>query len=319
MNYIVLDLEWNQSMVKENAVQGIPFEIVEIGAVKLDQDRHEIDSYHALIRPTIYPQLHFKMRELTGLTQKVLDRYGMDFAEAAMDFLFWCGEDYIFCTWGNQDLTEFQRNLAHYRMLDLIEGPIRYYNIQKFFRLFYTKDDQSSSLEHACAYLNIPDCGDFHRAINDAGYTAKIFSLMDLREAEKNYTMDYFQYPQRKEEELHLYYDDYYKYVSRGFRTREEALFDKGVRSVNCFRCGKPAAKKIRWFTSKTKSYYCLAQCEAHGYLRGKIRIKQMDDGKYVAIKTMRPANSYIVEDIYRIKKEVIARRREKRHKGIES
>ena len=40
MNYIVLDLEWNQSNTgKEPQVKELPFEIIDIGAVKLDDGR----------------------------------------------------------------------------------------------------------------------------------------------------------------------------------------------------------------------------------------------------------------------------------------
>ena len=42
MNYIIFDLEWNQcpdGKVKENPA--LPFEIVEIGAVKLNSGRQE--------------------------------------------------------------------------------------------------------------------------------------------------------------------------------------------------------------------------------------------------------------------------------------
>ena len=39
MKYIVFDLEWNQSPSgKEGAVESLPFEIIEIGAVKLDEN-----------------------------------------------------------------------------------------------------------------------------------------------------------------------------------------------------------------------------------------------------------------------------------------
>ncbi len=40
MEYIVLDLEWNQSNTgKEDAVEKLPFEIIEIGAIKLNKER----------------------------------------------------------------------------------------------------------------------------------------------------------------------------------------------------------------------------------------------------------------------------------------
>ena len=43
MNYIVFDLEWNQgNPQREPEVYGVPFEIVEIGAIKLNEDKEMI-------------------------------------------------------------------------------------------------------------------------------------------------------------------------------------------------------------------------------------------------------------------------------------
>lgn len=56
MNYIVLDLEWNQSPHgKEGTIEHFPFEIIEIGAVKLDETFCEIGEFHRLISPVAYP------------------------------------------------------------------------------------------------------------------------------------------------------------------------------------------------------------------------------------------------------------------------
>ena len=38
MNYVVLDLEWNQSTNGRPEVPGIPFEVIEVGAIKLNSD-----------------------------------------------------------------------------------------------------------------------------------------------------------------------------------------------------------------------------------------------------------------------------------------
>lgn len=317
MNYVVLDFEWNQSLSRERTKAGMPFEIIEIGAVKLDEHRQIVDTYSQVICPKIYPELHYKTKELTGITQQEVKK-GMAFEDAAMDFLFWCGEDYMFCTWGNMDLTEFQRNLNYYKMIDFLPGPIKYLNIQKIFRLFYNDGNVTTSLEHAAEYFNIKDNGGFHRAVCDARYTAEIFALMDMEVVLNNYTVDYYQYPQWKKDEIHLYYDHYYKYISKGYRTKEEAIENREVKATKCYICGKTAPKKIRWFSSKTKNYYCLAHCSEHGFMRGKIKMKRMDDGRILAIKTLRPADEAMILDIQRAKKEVIAKRRERRHKGCE-
>ena len=60
MRYIVLDLEWNQSpRGREDSVPHLPFEIIEIGAVMLDEQRRTVGEFHRLIRPQVYRQLHF--------------------------------------------------------------------------------------------------------------------------------------------------------------------------------------------------------------------------------------------------------------------
>ena len=52
--YIVLDLEWNQSPIgKEGAVEAIPFEIIEIGAVKLDENLEYMSEFHEFISPVV--------------------------------------------------------------------------------------------------------------------------------------------------------------------------------------------------------------------------------------------------------------------------
>ena len=59
MDYIVFDLEWNQSNTgKEEDAEKLPFEIIEIGAVKLNSERKEVSRYHQLIKPKVYHEMH---------------------------------------------------------------------------------------------------------------------------------------------------------------------------------------------------------------------------------------------------------------------
>ena len=56
MEYIVLDLEWNQSNTgKEDAVEKLPFEIIEIGAIKLNKERVMVSEFNELIKATGLP------------------------------------------------------------------------------------------------------------------------------------------------------------------------------------------------------------------------------------------------------------------------
>ena len=59
MNYIVFDLEWNQSSTgREAEVAALPFEIVEIGAVKLNCHGFRIGEFGELIKPAVYHEMN---------------------------------------------------------------------------------------------------------------------------------------------------------------------------------------------------------------------------------------------------------------------
>ena len=81
----------------------MPFEIIEIGAVKLNRQMKQISEFHRLVRPKAYKEMHFKISS---------DAHGhggafpeeQPFPVVMEDFLNWCGEDeYIFCIWGYMD------------------------------------------------------------------------------------------------------------------------------------------------------------------------------------------------------------------------
>ncbi|HIT07299.1 MAG TPA: exonuclease domain-containing protein [Candidatus Scybalocola faecipullorum] len=316
MNYIAVDFEWNQNPYgKEAGNKRLPFEIIEIGAVKLDEHAKIIDRFDAVICPRVYKTLHWLTTEMTGFTEESLSK-GVPFDQAALDFLLWCGEDYMLCTWGNLDLLEFQRNLKYYKILDLLEGPVTYLNLQKIFKKFYSREHAVCALETAVDFFGIKKDKVFHRAIDDAVYTAQIFEKMDRKKVLDNYTVDYYQYPTLRKDEIQLYYSDYSKYISRGFRTKEAAMGDKKVIQVCCYRCRQEAERKVDWFASKTRNHYCIAYCPIHGYLRAKIKLKKTDDNKVIAIKTVRPAGEEVIRKILEIKKDVTQKRRERRSHG---
>ena len=60
MNYIIFDLEWNQGPEEEQSVG----EIVEIGAVKLDDRFETVDELRLYVKPFLYPKLHNRIAAL---------------------------------------------------------------------------------------------------------------------------------------------------------------------------------------------------------------------------------------------------------------
>lgn len=314
MNYIVLDLEWNQCPYgkhKEN--RKLPFEIIEIGAVKLDNKRNITDKFQQVIRPSVYHQLHYRTKEIIDIDRRTLDN-GMPFAKGIRKFLKWCGEDAVFCTWGSMDLVELQRNMKYYHLTHLLKGPIRYYDIQKIFGIYFENERTSRSLEWAIDYLGISKEGEFHRALWDAYYTAEVFEKLPMDCVIKNYSIDCYQNPKKKAEEIYAVYENYSKYISREFDAKETAMKDREVVSTRCFLCGKTARKKIRWFSVNQKTHVCLALCPEHGYLRGKIRLKKTDEGNYYVVKTIKMIDEIEAEEVRERRELIRKKRRQKRH-----
>lgn len=315
MNYIVLDLEWNQSISgKEKFHKKIPFEVIEIGAVKCNEKFEVIDSFSQIIKPVLYKVLHFKSRELTSITYKELKK-GKPFKEVFEKFINWCGDDFIFCTWGNTDLLELQRNVRYHQCDYKFPFPLLYYDVQKLFSLELEEDKKRKSLEYAVEHYKIKVKKHFHRAVNDADYTAKVMKHIPLKKYEKEKSIDYYHIPKNKKEEIYYHNGRYEKYVSREFLTKEDAMRDKMVTMTKCGICNRVMRKKIRWFASNTRQYYCVAICPEHGLYSGKIRMKKTESDGVFVIRRVTPIDMNGFDKIKERKIEIQKKRREKRKK----
>lgn len=299
MNYIVLDLEWNQSNDgREPEVKEIPFEIIDIGAVKLDESKKCIGEYNQLVKPAVYLQMHKVTGNLVHLQMKDLQK-GRPFTEVIPEFLSWCGEDFVFCTWGPLDLFELQRNIQYYHLKPLSVNPVRFLDVQKLFGIAFDGADykagQRRNLEYAIDCLKIEKDVPFHRAYSDAYYTARILEYLP-QDVLLNYSIDTYVLPRTRQEEIHVLFHDYMKYISREFKDKQEALEDREVISTKCYLCHKNLRKKIRWFSPNGKHYYSVAFCPIHGYMKSKIRIRKSEKGMVYVVKT----SKFISEEDYR-------------------
>ena len=80
MNYIVFDLEWNQSGYNPN--HRMPHEIIEIGACRVDREGHVVSRFSELIRPRVYKRLDKHIKQVTGITEQELAQGRQLHAEA---------------------------------------------------------------------------------------------------------------------------------------------------------------------------------------------------------------------------------------------
>jgi len=69
MNYIVYDLELNSKPFKSS----IPNEIIEIGAIKLNENLQEIGMFSSFIKPKYFKKLFSVVKQKTKITQEQIN------------------------------------------------------------------------------------------------------------------------------------------------------------------------------------------------------------------------------------------------------
>ncbi len=285
MDYVVFDLEWNQGNTgKEGEAKGIPFEIIEIGAVKLNADFEMTGQFNRLVKPQIYHELNYVTRDLIHLNMEELEN-GQYFPEVVKEFLEWCGEEYMFCTWGPMDLPELQKNMKFYGMEPLENGPMKYYDVQKLFSIGFEDRKSRRTLEYAIDFLELEKDIPFHRAFSDAYYTAKVMAELDAS-VFGNYSFDVFVTPKSRKEEIKVIFDNYAKYISREFESKSDALADREAMSIRCYLCRRNIKRKMKWTTPNGKHYYGVGYCAEHGYVKAKVRVRKSENDKVYIVKT---------------------------------
>ncbi|MGE5677447.1 MAG: exonuclease domain-containing protein [Pseudomonadota bacterium] len=178
MSYIVFDLEFNQAWDLEEGsskiVAGCPFEIIQIGALKLDDQLKEVSGFNRLVKPELYTELHPFVEKFTGITSESLESAAA-FREVYEEFLEFADKESILCVWGISDIKELLRNIG-YHHLDPSAVPKKYINIQHYASgCLSCPKGTSVGLRNAVELLGIPIKGSFHDAFNDALYTAEVF------------------------------------------------------------------------------------------------------------------------------------------------
>lgn len=182
MNYIIFDLEWNQcgsecEIMTEPVC--LPGEIIEIGAVKLDDAFKKIDELRLYIKPQYYTKLHRRIVTLTGIRNQTLEEQGLSFPQAYEKFMAFCGEEYSFMTWSRSDLPILIDNMLLHG-IDVSNLPDTY-DLQRIFCNEIMRFSRKMSLDDALSVLN--EKGDVaHDALNDSRNTVLVCNHLDLAE-----------------------------------------------------------------------------------------------------------------------------------------
>ena len=112
MQHIMIDLEMNKIEKQWRGKNKLSSELIEIGAVRMDDHFEVVDTYQSYVKPE-FGTMDAVIIDLTGITDdKVKDAPG--FAEAMDDFTEWIGPgETQFYSWSMSDIRQFQHDMGH--------------------------------------------------------------------------------------------------------------------------------------------------------------------------------------------------------------
>ena len=279
MNYIVMDMEWNQpwpgspSSKKVLPVQ-IRGEIIQIGAVRVTEDQQVTDEFQILIKPKYYRHLNRRVSKLTGIKETQLREEGVPFPEAIEAFRSWCGEDIIFLTWGFDDIGILRENL----MLFNLNGDFteRWYNAQMIFNAQTDGSSAQKALKTAMEIFGIEATRPAHDALGDAYHTALICARLDLKKGAAEY-----------DEALKSHENGFHgaelpgciaRKVFYDYADKRAALSAMAGEENICPICNSRMLGS-RWFAQPGHRYMDLATCPQDGKFLIRVRLSQQPDG----------------------------------------
>ena len=268
MCYIVLDLEWNQpnsprAMIKSPVhLQG---EIIQIGAVKLNENLEMIDTFKIMVKPKYYRTMHKKVARLTSITDDDL-QYGFPFKQALSYFNTWCTQDCIFLTWSGDDVKMLRSNLAVHKV-KYYSIP-KSYDVQKLFSYQIAKERRQFSLLQALDMVQEPACS-AHDALHDAINTARVLRHLSPDDGQ------IYGAPRVGDQ---IVTDDGIQEVCEiPFETRADAFGAMETRKWICSECGDEIYFD-RWVKQNYEKRIAITTCNCGQEYFARVRIRKGDN-----------------------------------------
>ncbi len=318
MPYIVIDLEWNQAMSSKSSVfNHLPIhlrgEIIQIGAVKLNDDFTPGEEFQCDVRPVWFRKMHYKVKKLTGFDNERLS-HGLPFPEAIEKFTAWCGPDCTFMTWGYDDRGIMEQNLIiHDLEIDWLGEWI---NLQLIYNRQTDGDKNQKSLETAMEHFGIEQTRTAHDALGDAYNTALVCSRLDLADGIQNYSdilACHTHHAKSCGSDGHSGPAPLQRGVSAQYYTREALWEFEENASIKCPVCAE-VMERTKWLSQGDHRYMGLATCGEHGNFLLRFRIRHEEDGTWRANHLLYEADEAMVQS-FRDKQTNPRRRRRRSRK----
>ena len=170
MKYIIFDLEatcWEKGMKYQN-------ETIEIGAVKINEEREIESEFQRFVKPIRFPILSNFCKDLTSINQEQINSAD-HFYKVVEEFKNWFDfeeEDYVLCSWGFYDKSQLINDCQISNLED--SWVLRHISLKHQFRDIKNLR-RAIGMTRALEMESIPLEGTHHRGIDDARNISKIF------------------------------------------------------------------------------------------------------------------------------------------------
>ena len=272
MQYVILDLEWNNGFSAK--LQGYINEIIEIGAIKLDEEMNIIGQFSIFVRPDITHRLKNRVKELTQITNEDLKR-GTSFTYAVSKFKKFT-QGCVIMSWSKSDLVTLESNCQYYYGSETIPFLKYYADVQEYCQKAIAPQEKNQmALQVAAEKLNI-DMDDIplHRAVGDSLLTSRVLKAVFDPEKFREYICEV-------DEEFYRRLNFHTTYLCN----LDNPLVDPSQMIFSCPACRKDCVLMTEWKV-KSKAFIADFQCpECKKTYRGRVQFKLCYEGVKVQKK----------------------------------
>lgn len=251
MQYIILDLEWNTAYA--NKVGHFVNEIIEFGAVKLNDKFEIIEDFSSFVKPQIEKKLRTRVKNLTNITNEDVAN-AETFEVVCEDFTNWVGdiENTILLSWGDMDIRVLIDNCKYFFNDNPHIPFVKYYvDLQAYFMSeMDLPKGQQISLSNAANLIEAPlDEFSLHRALDDSEVSATCFIKV---------------YKKENFEKVIVTCDEefYTRILFKPYVVSDinDKLIDKTQFCCKCIECGEMADQISDWKFSNS-SFHAMFVC----------------------------------------------------------
>ena len=243
-------------------------EIIEVGAVKLDENLNTVSTFSEIIKPVLSKKLRSRIKNLTNISNDDI-KAGKPFATVIREFEKWVGDNSVVLSWGDTDIRTLLTNIKCFLNKEDISFIRKYADLQRYCQNFINMENvQQAGLSYAAECLQI-DAEKFphHRALDDSLLSAecfkKTFNKEKLNEFIKECNEDFY---------ARLAFHPYV------IRKKDDPLIDKNVFNCVCDICGGnvKVIKKWKFSNQSFRGIFYCGKCDRE--FRVSLRIKKFYD-----------------------------------------